>query len=77
MAIINHTLNKYNMLFWIYLDLLPLNLVYFVLEMSWKIIFPWLWEPCHSYRAEDGPHCKDDSIIVALIDGLFGEHYFP
>jgi len=36
-----------------YLDLLPLNLVSFVmengnfvLEVSWKIIFPWLWEPC-------------------------------
>ena len=35
-----------------YLDLLPLNLVYFVLEnsnlvleMSWKIISPWLSEP--------------------------------
>ena len=52
MSIIDHTLIEY-MLFHIYLDLLPLNLVYFVLEnenfvleMSWKIIFPWLWEPC-------------------------------
>ena len=41
--------NKYVMLFSTYLDLLPLNLVYFimengnfVLEMSWKIIIPWL-----------------------------------
>jgi len=34
------------MLFRTYLDLLPLNLVYFVLEMSWKIQFSWLWEPC-------------------------------
>ena len=41
------------MLFCTYLDLLPLNLVYFVLEngnfvleKSWKIIFPWLWKPC-------------------------------
>ena len=49
---INHyTLIKY-MLFHTYLDLLPLNLVYFVLEndnfvleMSWKIILCWLWEP--------------------------------
>ena len=32
MSIINHTLNKYGMLFHTYLDLLPLNLVYFVLE---------------------------------------------
>ena len=31
MSIIDHTLNKY-MLFHTYLDLLPLNLVYFVLE---------------------------------------------
>ena len=41
------------MLFRTYLDLLPLNVVCFVLEngnffleMSWKIIFPRLWEPC-------------------------------
>jgi len=46
MSIIDHTLNKYDMIFHAYLDLLPLNLVYFVLEndnfvleMSWKIIF--------------------------------------
>jgi len=32
MSIINHTLNKHDMLFSMYLDLLPLNLVYFVLE---------------------------------------------
>ena len=32
LTIINHTLNKYDMLFHMYLDLLPLNLVYFVLE---------------------------------------------
>jgi len=57
MAIIDLTLNKYYMLFHSYLYLLPLNLVYFVLgngnfvlEKSWKIIFPWLWEPCDSYR---------------------------
>ena len=53
MSIINHTLNKYDMLFHTNLDLLPSNLVYFVLgngnlflEMSWNVIFPWLWEPC-------------------------------
>ena len=41
MPIINHTSNR------TYLDLLPINIVYFilenrhfVLEMSWKIIFP-------------------------------------
>jgi len=35
------------------LDLLPLNLLFFivkngnfVLEISWKTIFPWLREPC-------------------------------
>ena len=46
MSIIDHTLIKY-MLFPTYLDLLPLNIVYFVLKiviLSWKIIFPWLWE---------------------------------
>ena len=32
LSISNHTLNKYDMLFRMYLDLLPLNLVYFVLE---------------------------------------------
>ena len=32
MSIIDHTLNKYDKLFRKYLDLLPLNLVYFVLE---------------------------------------------
>ena len=32
MSIINHTLNKYGMLFCTYLDLLTLNLVYFVPE---------------------------------------------
>jgi len=32
MSIIDHTLNTYDMLFHTYLDLLPLNLVYFVLE---------------------------------------------
>jgi len=39
------------MLFHTYLDLLPLDLVYivlkngnFVLKMSWKILFPCLWE---------------------------------
>ena len=48
MSMIDHSLIKY-MLFRTYLDLLPLNLVYivlengnFVLETSWKIIFPWL-----------------------------------
>ena len=51
MSIIDHTLNRYYTLFHTYFNLLPLNLVYFVLEnenfleMSWKIIFPWLWEP--------------------------------
>jgi len=39
MLIIDHTLNKYDLLFCTYLDLLPLNLAFFVLEMSWKIIF--------------------------------------
>jgi hypothetical protein len=41
------------MLFQTNLDLFRLKLVdfvlkngNFVLEMSWKIIFPWLWEPC-------------------------------
>ena len=38
MSIIDHALNKYDMLFCTYLDLLPLNLVYFVLEM---VIFSW------------------------------------
>ena len=32
MSIMDYTLNKYDMLFHRYLDLLPLNLVYFVLE---------------------------------------------
>ena len=32
MSIIEHTLNKHDMLFGTYLDLLPLNLVYFVLK---------------------------------------------
>ena len=32
MSLINHTLNKYDMLFHTYLDLLLLNLIYFVLE---------------------------------------------
>ena len=45
MSIIDCTVIKY-MLFSTYLDLLSLNLVYFVLEIFWKIIFPWLWEPC-------------------------------
>jgi len=31
MSMIDHTLNKYDILFRAYLDLLPLNLVYFVL----------------------------------------------
>ena len=59
MLIIDHTLNKYYMLFCTYLDLLLLNLAFFVLEngnfvlensnffileKSWKIIFLWLWE---------------------------------
>ena len=50
MSIIDRTLNKY-MLFRTYLDLLRLNIIYFVLkngnfllEKSWKILFPWLWE---------------------------------
>ena len=41
------------MLFRRYFKLLPLNFVYFVVEngnfvlkMSWKIIYLWLWEPC-------------------------------
>ena len=45
MSMIDHTLIKYYMPFRTYLDLLPLNLVFFVLEngkfvleMSWKII---------------------------------------
>jgi len=49
MSIIDRTLNKYDMLFCIYLDLLPLNPVYFVLEngnfvleMFCKILYPWL-----------------------------------
>ena len=57
MSIIDHTLNKYDILFRTCLDILPLNLVYFVLEngnlcarkvleMYWKIIFPCLREPC-------------------------------
>ena len=32
MSIIDHTLNKYDMVFCTYLDLLPVNLVYLVLE---------------------------------------------
>ena len=43
MSINDHTLNNYDMLFGTYLDLLPLHLVYFVLENgnfvleeSWK-----------------------------------------
>ena len=32
MSIIDHTLNKYDILFHTYLDLLPLNLVYFIME---------------------------------------------
>ena len=32
MSIIDHTLNEYDMLFRTYLNILPLNLVYFVLE---------------------------------------------
>ena len=32
MSIIDHRLNKYDILFRTYFDLLPLNLVYFVLE---------------------------------------------
>ena len=53
MSITDHPLNKYYMPFHTYHDLLPLNLVHFVLEngsfvleRSCKIIFPWLWEPC-------------------------------
>ena len=34
MSIIDHTLNKYDMLFCTYLDLLPLNLVYLGQENS-------------------------------------------
>jgi len=52
MSIIDHTSNKYDILFHTYLHILALNLVYvvmesgyFVLEISWKIIFPCLWEP--------------------------------
>jgi len=51
MSIIDYALIKY-MLFCTYLNLLPLTVVYFVLEnnnfvleLFRKIIFPWLWEP--------------------------------
>jgi len=48
MSIIDHTLIKYDMPFCTYLDLLPLNLYVLsqkLVNLSWKIIFPWLWEP--------------------------------
>ena len=37
MLIVINYVNKYALLFHIYLDFLTLNLVYFVLEMSWEI----------------------------------------
>ena len=46
--IISHIWNKCYIPFHTYFDLLPFNLVYFVLKMvilSWKIVFSWLGEP--------------------------------
>jgi len=56
-----------NTFFCTYLDLLHPDLLYlvyfvlensnFVLEKSWKIIFPWLWEPCNN-KISSGCHLK-------------------
>jgi len=57
------------MVFHTYLDLLPLNHVYFVLEngnkvleMSWKIKFRWLWEPCYKMHLKRKCSFRSSSV---------------
>jgi len=58
MSIVNHAFNKYDVIFRMYLNLLPLNLVYFVLEIFWKITFPLLWKPCPGVTNANAKHLK-------------------
>jgi len=73
MSIIDHTLNKCGILFHTYSDLFPLNFVYFllendnfVLEMSWKIIFPWLWKQLYKQNINLGIPTEIDNCEQVL-----------